>query len=49
MPNFEPQNTLSGNWQSQDALDVYIDGTRHLPDNVTLTKVSARVLDIDLK
>ena len=48
LPNFDPQNTLTGNWSATDALDVYIDGTRHLPDNVTLTKVTAKVLDIDL-
>lgn len=49
LPNFERQNTLSGNWLDTDALDVYIDGARHLPDNVTLTKVTAKVIDTNLQ
>lgn len=48
LPNFEAQLTLSDQWTDGDALDIYVDGVRHLPDNVTVTKVTAKVVDINL-
>jgi hypothetical protein len=32
-----------------DYLDIYIDGARHLPENVTLVKLYVRVVDKNAK
>jgi len=33
----------------KEQLDIYIDGARHLPDNVSITKIIARVVDTNAK
>ena len=30
-------------------IDIYIDGARHLPDNVTITRVNAQIVDMNFK
>ena len=32
-----------------DFLDIYIDGARHLPENVTMVKLYVRIVDRNLK
>lgn len=46
--NFDKQLTLADGWLESDALDIYIDGARHLPDNATVVKCTARVVDSDI-
>ncbi len=48
-PNFDKQYTFSDGWTNNDSLDLYIDGTRHLPDNSTVTKITIKILDFNLK
>jgi hypothetical protein len=30
-------------------IDIYIDAARHLPDNVTITRVNASIVDMNFK
>ncbi len=30
-------------------IDIYIDAARHLPDNVTITRVNAQIVDMNFK
>ena len=48
LPNFEKQYTMSEKWLPNNGLDIYIDGTRHLPDNTSMAKLTIRVVDSDL-
>ena len=49
LENMNKQFTLSEGWMQGDALDIYVDGARLLPDNVTITKLIVRIVDSDLK
>jgi hypothetical protein len=49
LPNFEKQYTMSDKWNPNSGLDIYIDGTRHLPDNTSMTKLTVRIVDSELK
>lgn len=40
---------MSAGWLQNEGLDIYVDGTRHLPDNVSMTKLTVRIVDSDLK
>lgn len=39
---------MTDKWMPNNGLDIYIDGTRHLPDNASMTKLTVRVVDSDL-
>lgn len=49
VPNFDKQYTITEKWLPTSGLDIYIDGTRHLPDNSSMTKLTVRIVDSDLK
>ena len=44
------QYTAQSFWkeEEEDGLDIYIDAIRHFPDNVTIVKIIAKVVDADL-
>ena len=45
----DKQFTLSEGWSTGEALDIYVDGARLLPDNVTVTRLTVRVVNSDLE
>lgn len=49
MENMQKQFTLGAGWTDVDALDIYVDAARLLPDNVTITRLTVRVVDSDLR
>ena len=49
VPNFDKQYTITEKWLPTSGMDIYIDGTRHLPDNSSMTKLTVRIVDSDLK
>ena len=49
LENMQKQFTLGAGWTDVDALDIYVDAARLLPDNVTITRLTVRVVDSDLR
>lgn len=42
---FERDKPPTVPFNSNDGFDLYLDGGRHLPDNMTISRVAGRVLD----
>ena len=47
IPNNEKQYTLTDFWKEaeEDGVDIYIDTIRHFPENCTIVKIIAKVVD----
>lgn len=47
IPNNEKQYAETEFWNEaeEEGVDIYIDGIRHFPENVTIVKVIAKVVD----
>ena len=50
VPNTEKQYTATEYWkdEEEDGVDLYLDSIRHFPENVTIVKVIAKVVDAEL-
>ena len=50
IPNNEKQYTATEFWNEKDeeGVDIYIDAVRHFPENVTVVKIIAKVVDARL-
>ena len=50
IPNNEKQYTATEFWKEaeEEGVDIYIDAIRHFPENVTIVKVIAKVVDARL-
>ena len=51
IPNNEKQYTVTDFWKESDeeGVDIYIDAIRHFPENVTIVKVIAKIVDADMQ
>ena len=49
IPNDEKQFTFSEGFTKDDIMQISIDGTRHVPDNASVTKICCKVVDQNLK
>ena len=51
IPNNEKQYTATEFWKDseEEGVDIYIDAVRHFPENVTMVKVIAKVVDDNLQ